>query len=159
VTVVAPTPADIEARIRSHIAGESGPRAGFYKRLTGTAQFWSADQVVSSHPAELLDEQSECQRVATNAAETFALDVVVGWVWVREGPIVWHCWNRDPSSGELIDAARVRGVGVGYLGKLLTLPERSLLARSAAMPNGREVASNLAETASVVGGALSRIFG
>jgi hypothetical protein len=115
--------------------------------------------VIGSHPAEFLDQEGECQRVATGAAEKFGLDVVVGWVWVREGPMVWHCWNRDPQSGLLVDAARVRGVGLGYLGKVLLPPERTLLERSAAMPNGREIASNLAETASVVSGAVARIFG
>ena len=78
---------------------------------------------------------------------------------VENGALPWHCWNRDPASGELIDAARVRGIGLGYVGKVLLPPERNLLARSAAMPNGRELASNLAETASVVGGVFSRILG
>jgi hypothetical protein len=151
--------ATVEARIRNHIAGESGPRASFYKRLTGVAQFWSPDRVAGSHPAEFLDQQGECQRVSLSVAEKYSLDVVVGWVLIENGALPWHCFNRDPASGELIDAARVRGHGLGYVGKVLAGPEVVMLARSAAMPNGRELASNLAETASVISGTFSRIFG
>jgi hypothetical protein len=149
----------IEAKIRAHIPTESGPQASFYRRLQGDARFWSADQVVSSHPAELLDEAEECQRVSLSVAETYGVEVVVGWTLIENGALPWHCFNLDPSSGQVIDAARVRGVGLGYFGKVLLPLERNLLARSAAMPNGRELASNLAETASVVSGAFSRIFG
>jgi hypothetical protein len=151
--------AAVEARLRNHIATEAGPRASFYKRLTGDARFWSADQVVSSHPAEYLDRQAECQRVSFSVAETYGFEVVVGWALIENGALPWHCWNRDPASGKLIDAAGVRGRGIAYVGKVLLPLERSLLARSAAVPTGRELASNLADTAGVVGGAFSRIFG
>jgi hypothetical protein len=151
--------AAIEARIRAHIAAETGPRAAFYKRCTGEAQFWGPDQVVISHPAQLLDEEAECQRVSLRVAETYGFEVVVGWTLIESAELPWHCFNLDPATGRVVDAASVRGRGVGYLGKVLLPIERRLLARSAAVPSGRELASNLAETAGVVGGAFSRIFG
>lgn len=141
------------------MATQSGPRSSFYRRLTGRAQFWGADQVVETHPAEFLDQASECQRVSLAVAEKYELDIVVGWAAIESGEMPWHCWNLDHASGQVVDAAGLRRCGVGYVGKVLLPIEQAMLARSAAVPTGREVASNLAETAGAVGAGLSRIFG
>jgi hypothetical protein len=150
--------AAIEAKLRAHIATERGPQAGFYRRLQGDAQFWSGSDAIELLGAEAMDEAAECQRVSLRVADTYGFEVVVGWTLIESGELPWHCFNLTPT-GEVVDAARVRGIGIGYVGKVLTEPERAALAQSAAMPTGRELLENFTATAGALGGAFSRIFG
>lgn len=117
-------PAAIEAKLRAHIASERGPRAGFYRRLQGEARFWAGSAAIELHGAEAMDEASECQRVSLRIADTYGFEVVSGWALMKSGELPWHCFNLDPDSGAIVDAARARGLGIGYVGKVLLPHER-----------------------------------
>jgi hypothetical protein len=106
------------------VSQEAGPRVNFYKRLSGSATFWEPSALLRLPEVEQFDEPTQCVLVALRVAETFGYQVVNGYVATEEYRPVWHCFNRDPASGQLIDAAEARGIpAIGHLGKVLTPAE------------------------------------
>jgi hypothetical protein len=151
--------AAVEADLRRRVRAETGIRAGFYRRLTGEEQFWRGDQALAMSAVESEDEPAECQRVAVRAAQKHGLQIVCCYFTAgKVAPPVWHCANRLPATGELVDAARSRRPAIAYVGKVLEPHEVALLARSASTPTPGEMARAFGERWSETGRSLGSVF-
>jgi hypothetical protein len=148
----------VERQLRDHAATASGPRAGFYRRLLGPETYWPATSSIRLQTVEEKDEPTECMRVSVRVADTHGFEVVNGYVVAREHGPLWHCWNRDPATGMIVDAAEARRTATGYLGRVLTDSELDLLRRSSELPTAAELlgaaGSRLAGFGRVLGGLL-----
>lgn len=149
----------VEQALRAHVRAATGPRAAFYRRLTGPEEFWTAADLAQLSFVEDANEAHECMRVSVRLAIMHGFQVVNGWAVSYEHPPTWHCWNRDPVTGRLADAAEARRSAIAYVGKVLTPTELDLLRRSADMPTGREMLEAAGDRLAGFGRALSALLG
>jgi|GEM_PF-6044688 len=150
---------EVEETLECAALTAQGTQASFYRSLAGRPQFWRGDQAVCLAAVEALDEKSECIQVSIRVAETHGFEVVNGWALSQTLRPFWHCFNHDPETGAIIDAANARRTAVGYYGKRLSAGEVERLRTGLILVTPGEVLTRIGERVGVAGRLLGSFLG